>query len=322
MNKPIAILFPGQGSQEPNMGRDLAETSKEIMHCWEKAESISELPLRAVYWESNDMALMSDTQYLQPALTVVNISMWKQLSNYLIPGCVAGHSLGEFSALAAAKVLSFESVLELVSLRGRLMSELEPNEQGAMVAILRLKQDEVEYIVKEVSDNLQQCIIVANYNTPIQFVISGTKEAIEAAIPLIKEKKGRAVVLPVSGAFHSPLMEKASQKFSEKLSGMNWSTPLYPVYTNSIGVAVTDTKSLYNSMLHQMVSPVHWIDVINNQWEDGIRHWIEVGPKGVLSRMVPPILEHTSMKESGTIHFIDSVAALAHFTLNNPLAIN
>lgn len=323
MKNPIAILFPGQGSQENNMGRDIAESSKEMMSLWEKAESISKLPLRAVYWESNDMTLMSDTQYLQPALTVVNMSIWQQLSKHLVPGCVAGHSLGEFSALAAAKVLSFESVLELVCLRGKLMSNLEPSEQGSMIAILCLNQNEVECIVKEVSHNVQQPITIANYNTPVQFVVSGTKEAIESTIPFVKEKRGRAVLLPVSGAFHSPLMEKASQKFSEKLSKMNWSTPLCPIYTNSTGSSFMDTKSIYDSILNQMISPVHWINVIINQWKDGTRKWIEVGPKGVLSRMVTPILEeHISTVDNNiSVHSIDSLKTLTCFTSSDSLIL-
>ena len=122
---PTAVLFPGQGSQEPGMGRDVAEASKEAMELWKKAEQISGLPLRAVYWESDDAALMADTKHLQPALTVVNVTLWQALSGKLSPACAAGHSLGEYSALAAAGALSPESTLELVSLRGKLMEDAD-----------------------------------------------------------------------------------------------------------------------------------------------------------------------------------------------------
>ena len=193
---PTAVLFPGQGSQEPGMGRDVAEASKEAMELWKKAEQISGLPLRAVYWESDDAAL------LQPALTVVNVTLWQALSGKLSPACAAGHSLGEYSALAAAGALSPESTLELVSLRGKLMADADPDGKGGMV----------NEIAKAAAEATGEILIVANHNTPAQFVISGTKAAVEAALPLVKEKKGRAVPLPVSGAFHSPLMDTAAQE--------------------------------------------------------------------------------------------------------------
>ena len=131
---PTAVLFPGQGSQEPGMGRDVAEASKEAMALWKKAEQISGLPLRAVYWESDDAALMADTKHLQPALTVVNVTLWQALSGKLSPACAAGHSLGEYSALAAAGALSPESTLELVSLRGKLMADADPDGKGGALA--------------------------------------------------------------------------------------------------------------------------------------------------------------------------------------------
>ena len=187
---PTAVLFPGQGSQEPGMGRDAAEASKEAMELWKKAEQISGLPLRAVYWESDDAALMADTKHLQPALTVVNVTLWQALSGKLSPACAAGHSLGEYSALAAAGAL-IESTLELVSLRGKLMADADPDGKGGMAAILKLNREAVNEIAKAAAEATGEILIVANHNTPAQFVISGTKAA-EAALPLVKEKKGRA----------------------------------------------------------------------------------------------------------------------------------
>lgn len=145
---PTAVLFPGQGSQEPGMGRDVAEASKEAMELWKKAEQISGLPLRAVYWESDDAALMADTKHLQPALTVVNVTLWQALSGKLSPACAAGHSLGEYSALAAAGSLSPESALELVSLRGKLMADADPDGKGGMAAILKLNREAVNEIAR------------------------------------------------------------------------------------------------------------------------------------------------------------------------------
>ncbi len=186
---PTAVLFPGQGSQEPGMGRDVAEASKEAMELWKKAEQISGLPLRAVYWESDDAALMADTKHLQPALTVVNVTLWQALSGKLSPACAAGHSLGEYSALAAAGSLSPESALELVSLRGKLMADADPDGKGGMAAILKLNREAVNEIAKAAAEATGEILIVANHNTPAQFAISGAKAAVEAALPLVKEKK-------------------------------------------------------------------------------------------------------------------------------------
>ena len=256
---PTAVLFPGQGSQEPGMGRDVAEASKEAMELWKKAEQISGLPLRAVYWESDDAALMADTKYLQPALTVVNVTLWQALSGKLSPACAAGHSLGEYSALAAAGALSPESTLELVSLRGKLMADADPDGKGGMAAILKLNREAVNEIAKAAAEATGEILIVANHNTPAQFVISGTKAAVEAALPLVKEKKGRAVPLPVSGAFHSPLMDTAAQELAKALNKMTWSRPRFPVYSNVTGKAVTDGESLRELATVQMISSVLWI---------------------------------------------------------------
>ena len=276
---PTAVLFPGQGSQEPGMGRDVAEASKEAMELWKKAEQISGLPLRAVYWESDDAALMADTKYLQPALTVVNVTLWQALSGKLSPACAAGHSLGEYSALAAAGALSPESTLELVSLRGKLMADADPDGKGGMAAILKLNREAVNEIAKAAAEATGEILIVANHNTQAQFVISGTKAAVEAALPLVKEKKGRAVPLPVSGAFHSPLMDTAAQELATV----------------------------------QMISSVLWIDTIANQWHDGIRSWVEVGPKGTLSRMVKPILDAVPVEEEVAITAVGSLEGVNAF---------
>lgn len=310
---PTAVLFPGQGSQEPGMGRDVAEASKEAMELWKKAEQISGFPLRAVYWESDDAALMADTKHLQPALTVVNVTLWQALSGKLSPACAAGHSLGEYSALAAAGSLSPESTLELVSLRGKLMADADPDGKGGMAAILKLNREAVNEIAKAAAEATGEILIVANHNTPAQFVISGAKAAVEAALSLVKEKKGRAVPLPVSGAFHSPLMDTAAQELAKALNKMTWSRPRFPVYSNVTGKAVTDGESLRELATVQMISSVLWIDTIANQWHDGIRSWVEVGPKGTLSRMVKPILDAVPVEEEVAITAVGSLEGVNAF---------
>ena len=291
MTKPTAILFPGQGSQEPGMGRDTAEASPEAMELWKKAEKISGLPLRSIYWESEDASLMADTRNLQPALTVVNLSLWRELASHVKPGGAAGHSLGEYSAYAASGTLSAEAVLELVSLRGALMADADPNGLGGMAAVLKLSREDAEAVAAEAARETGETLVVANHNTPSQFVISGTKKALDVAMPLIKARKGRAMPLAVSCAFHTPLMGKAAAELGKALGKATWNKPRFPLYSNVTGAAVSDGESLRELASLQMTSSVLWIDTIITQWNDGIRTWIEVGPKGVLSRMVKPILD-------------------------------
>ena len=293
----IALLFPGQGSQEPGMGRDVAEAMPEVMDLWKKAERISELPLREVYWESGNADLMADTRHLQPAMTVVNMSLWMALASKIKPACAAGHSLGEYSALAAAGVLDVDAVLELVCLRGRLMAETDPDGRGGMAAVLKMPRQAVEEVARAVAQETGQILIVANYNTPGQFVLSGEKSAVEAALPVIKEQKGRAMPLPVSGAFHSPLMVGAATELNVMLKRLTWSKPRFAVYSNVTGTSITDGESLRELATRQMISSVLWIDTVANQYRDGVRHWVEVGPKGALSRMVKPIVDETGQDE-------------------------
>ena len=292
-----ALLFPGQGSQEPGMGRDLAEADRETMDLWKKAERISGLALREIYWGGDDAA-MAETRHLQPALTVVNLALWRQLAPKLSPTATAGHSLGEYSALAAAGVLPCDTVLELVSLRGRLMSEADPQGVGAMAALVKLSLPQVEACVEETSKKTTgELILVANYNTPAQFVVSGTKAAIAAIQDIAKAAKGRAIPLAVSGAFHSPLMEEAAKELSSAIDGVSkaaWNKARFPLYCNAAPRAESDPEAIKALLKKQMTSSVYWIDTVTRQWDDGCRTFVECGPKGVLGKMVGPILQgHT-----------------------------
>ena len=290
LNPALSILFPGQGSQEPGMGKDLAEADSGIMNIWKKAESISGIDLRGIYWDG-DEAEMANTRNLQPALTVVNIALWTCVAGKATPACTAGHSLGEFSALAAAEALSVDAVLETVSLRGRLMAEADPAGTGTMAAVLKMELADVEAVVRESAEAVGEMIRVANYNTPGQFVLSGTKAAIADAAERVKTRKGRAVPLSVSGAFHSPLMNEAAKELSAHMAKLNWNKPKFPVYCNVNGKAVTDAASLKDIMPTQMTSSVMWIDTIRNQFDAGMRTFVEVGPKGVLGKMLGQILK-------------------------------
>jgi len=290
----IALLFPGQGSQEPGMTRDLAESDRDSMDLWKKAERISGLPLREIYWDGGDESAMADTRSLQVALTTANLVLWRKLAPKVSPAAVAGHSLGEYSALAAAGVLSVDTILELVSLRGRLMSQADPSGRGAMAAIVKLSLAQVEESVAEAKKATGAVIVVANYNTPSQFVVSGDKAAIAKIQETAKEAKGRALPLAVSGAFHSPLMNEAAGELASALDGIGkaqWNKARFPVYCNAAPKAESDPERIKALLKQQMTSSVNFIDTITWQWDDGCRAFVECGPKGVLGKMVGAILQ-------------------------------
>lgn len=288
-----ALLFPGQGSQETGMTRNLAEADREIMELWKKAERISGIALREIYWDDGATTAMADTRNLQPGLTVANLCCWIQLAPKFSPDAAAGHSLGEFSALAAAGVLPVDIVLEMVSLRGRLMSEADPEGKGAMAAVVKLGLDEVKVCVEEAAKATGEMICVANYNTPAQFVISGARAAINDAQARAKAAKGRAIPLVVSGAFHSPMMRDASKELAKAIDGIPksaWSKARFPVYCNVDPVPVREPERIREMLKRQMISSVFWVDTIIRQWDDGCRLFVECGPKNVLSKMIEPIL--------------------------------
>lgn len=288
------IIFPGQGSQEPGMGRDLAEHWSDAMELWKKAERLSGLPLREIYWDGDESA-MAATRNLQPALSVVNINLWRFLSEKLSPMGVAGHSLGEFSALCVASVLPLDQLLGLICLRGRLMDEAT-NQDGRMAAILKLDQTQVEELVSAAVRQSGQELRIANYNTPGQFVISGHAQAVDIACAGVKPLKGRALVLPVSNAFHSPYMDEAGKELAAYMDTLDWRDPKIPVYLNVTAKTEPDGQNVKTIMKRQMTSSVHWVQTIENQFADGARTFIELGPKGVLTRMIGQIVMDGDVK--------------------------
>ena len=287
------------------MGRDLAEASADAMNLWKLAERASGLPLREIYWDGDD-AVMNDTRALQPALTVVNLNLWSAVAGRVKPLAAAGHSLGEFSALAAAGVLSPQSVLELTSLRGRLMAVADPEGKGAMAALLKLDMPQVEKIVADTAAACGEMILVANYNTPGQLVVSGTKAAVALACQKAKEMKGRGIELKVSGAFHSPLMAEAAKEFAPQLRKATWNKPRFAVYCNAHGKAVHEGESALEGLLAQMTSSVQWIDTVRNQYDNGARRWLELGPKALLGKMVAPCLADRTTADQLEIHLVNN----------------
>lgn len=314
-----ALIFAGQGSQVQGMGRDLAEASAEAMDYWKEAERISGLPLREIYWEG-DEAAMSDTRALQPALTVTNLNLWRALSERLgpafTPAAAAGHSLGEFSALAAAGVLSPRSVLEITSLRGRLMAEADPEGKGGMAAIVKLDMDAVADIVAEAAAESGALLVAANRNTPQQTVVSGAREAVALALQKAKERKGRGMELKVSGAFHSPMMAEANRELAPLLEKITWSRPRFPVFCNVDGKPVHDGESAKKSLLRQMVTPVFWVDLIRNLYLAGVRWWVEISPRAVLGKMVGPSMAGIAAQgENLRVDLVDSLTGILNYAM-------
>jgi [acyl-carrier-protein] S-malonyltransferase len=288
-----ALLFPGQGSQEPGMGRSLAEASSDVMDLWKKAEDAAGAALREIYWDGDEQA-MAETRYLQPALTVVNTSVYMAcepvFDEHAVTALLAGHSLGEFSALAAARVLSLEDTIATVALRGRLMAEADPEGRGAMAAVLKLDERGVEELVQEVRDATGRLLVLANRNSPTQYVVSGEAEAVEAMAQPVKERKGRLVKLPVSGAFHSPLMDEAARELAGFMKKLSWHAPRRPVYFNVTAAPESDPAAVLDIMSRQMVSPVRFIEIVDSLWEAGARQFLELGPKNVLAKLTAACL--------------------------------
>ncbi|GFH63038.1 MAG: malonyl CoA-acyl carrier protein transacylase [Candidatus Desulfovibrio kirbyi] len=308
-----ALLFSGQGSQKSGMGRDLAEFSTDAMNLWKQAEQTARLPLREIFWEGDESA-MSDTRALQPALSVVNLNLWSALAGKITPRGTAGHSLGEFSALAAAGALSFKETLEITALRGRLMSEADSHAKGGMAAIVKLPLEQVQAIVEEITSTTNGPLIIANHNTPVQFVVSGAKETVSRACDKARERKGHGIELKVSGAFHSLMMQEADRELAVLLRKARWQKPRFPVYCNSNGQAVYDAESAQNAVLAQMTSPVLWIDTLRNQYADGVRSWLEIGPKALLGKMIAPCLVESDMQDI-RILLVNTLETVQQFSL-------
>ena len=282
MDRPV-VMFPGQGSQCAQMGRDLADKEREAMDLWKLAEKLSGLPLREIYWDGTE-AQMNDTKALQPALVCTELNLWRHVSRKVQPMATCGHSLGEFSALACAKVLSPKDVLQVVSLRGSLMAQADPEGRGGMAAIVKLPVATVQSIVEHVSQETQELLILANFNAPLQTVISGMKRPLELACKEARSKKGRGMLLNV-------MMAEANNEFAQVLASVEWHDAVCPVYGNIDGLPESQGALLQKKMLKQMISPVLWLDTIKNQSKAGLTAWLEIGPKSLLNKMVTTILE-------------------------------
>ncbi|MGW8160891.1 MAG: ACP S-malonyltransferase [Desulfobulbales bacterium] len=284
----IAILFPGQGSQYIGMGREFLETDAEASGLMDLAESISGASLRKLCLEG-PMEELTRAECLQPALTAVNLICWQAVSKAGIKAdYLAGHSLGEYSALCAAGVLTVEDTLKLVTERGRFSDREGVKNPGSMQAVLGLPLEEVEEILQQLSGDA--VVTVANHNTELQIVISGEKAALHEAEKLVGARGGRAITLNVSIANHSPLIAGAVPDFTRVLNSTPFNPPRIPVLFNVTAAAEQEPDVIRAIMARQLVSRVRWYEIINALLAQNVRIFIEVGPKTVLSGLVKKIV--------------------------------
>ena len=280
-----AYIFPGQGSQFSGMGKNLYDTNEVAKVLFEKVNDILGFRISDVMFTGSEDDL-KQTNVTQPAIFLHSVILYKT-SMHTVPDMVAGHSLGEFSALVANGVLEFEEALKLVSVRAEAMQLACKINPSAMAAILALSDEKVEEICASIKDEV---VVPANYNCPGQIVISGSNKGIEKACELMKAAGAkRALVLPVGGAFHSPLMEPAKKELSLAINSTKFNKPACPVYQNVVARAVIDAAEIKENLIEQLTGPVRWTQSMQAMIADGATQFTEVGPGKVLQGLVQKI---------------------------------
>ena len=279
-----AYIFPGQGAQFTGMGKDLYESSPLAKELFEKANEILGFRITDIMFEGTAEEL-KETKVTQPAVFLHSVILAKTLENFE-PEMVAGHSLGEFSALVANGTLSFEDGLKLVSKRALAMQKACEIKPSTMAAVLGLEDEKVE----EVCASIDGIVVAANYNCPGQLVISGEFSAVEKACIAMKEAGAkRALILPVGGAFHSPMMEPAREELAAAIEATTFSTPSCPVYQNVTASAVSNAEEIKKNLIIQLTAPVKWTQSVQQMIKDGATLFTEVGPGKVLVGLVNKI---------------------------------
>lgn len=280
-----AFVFPGQGAQFVGMGKDLYESSAEAKEMFEKANDILGFRITDLMFDGTEDDL-KQTKVTQPAVFLHSVILAKTLGEEFKPAMVAGHSLGEFSALTAAGALKFEDALKLVSARARAMQKACEIKPSTMAAVLALPDEKVE----EICNGIDGVVVAANYNCPGQVVISGEVEAVNAACEAAKAAGAkRALVLKVGGGFHSPMMEPARQELAEAIAATEFSTPVCPVYQNVDARPHTDPEEIKQNLIAQLTAPVRWTQSVQNMIAVGATEFISVGPGSVLSGLISKI---------------------------------
>lgn len=279
-----AYVFPGQGAQFVGMGKDLYETSAIAKEMFDKANEILGFNITEIMFNGTDEEL-KQTKVTQPAVFLHSVILAKTLSDFK-PEMVAGHSLGEFSALVANGVLSFEDALQLVSKRAMAMQKACEITPSTMAAVLNLE----DKIVEDICASIDGVVVAANYNCPGQLVISGETKAVELACEKMKEAGAkRALILPVGGAFHSPMMEPAREELAAAIEATTFNTPICPVYQNVTAAAVSDPAEIKKNLITQLTAPVRWTQSVQQMIADGATSFTEVGPGKVLMGLINKI---------------------------------
>ncbi len=292
-----AYIFPGQGAQFVGMGLDLYEQNPVAQELFENANEILGFSITDVMFEGTPEDL-KQTKVTQPAIFLHSVILSKVLGDDFKPDMVAGHSLGEFSALVANGTLNFEDGLKLVSQRAMAMQKACELKPSTMAAVLGLDDAIVEKICKE-TDGV---VVAANYNCPGQLVISGEVEAVNAACERLKEEGARrALVLPVGGAFHSPLMEPAREELAAAIENTHFSEPRCPVYQNVTTTPVTVSKEIKENLIAQLTAPVKWTQSVQNMVKNGGTTFVEVGPGKVLQGLVRKIASEVETISANTV---------------------
>ena len=280
-----AFVFPGQGAQFVGMGKDLYEQNALAHELFEKANEILGFRITDIMFAGTEDEL-KQTKVTQPAIFLHSVILAKTLGDKFNPDMVAGHSLGEFSALVAANALSFEDGLKLVATRAMAMQKACEVTPSTMAAVLALPNEKVEEICASIDD----IVAPANYNCPGQVVISGTVSGVDAACPKMLEAGAkRALKLKVGGAFHSPLMQPAHDELAKAINEANFHTPICPVYQNVDALPHTDPTEIKNNLIAQLTAPVKWTQIIQNMVKDGLTEVVELGPGAVLQGLVRKI---------------------------------
>lgn len=283
-----AYLFPGQGSQFSGMGRDLYENNAVAKKMFDRANEILGFKITDIMFSGTDEEL-KQTKVTQPAIFLHSVILHETLGDSVQAAMVAGHSLGEFSALVANKALSFEDALNLVAVRAGAMQKACEIVPSTMAAVLSLDDNVVEDICSEISAS-GEIVVAANYNCPGQLVISGSIKGIDAACERMKAAGAkRALVLSVGGAFHSPFMEPAREELAKAIHATNFNTPICPVYQNVNALSVSNPDEIKANLISQLTAPVRWTQTIQNMLSDGATQFIEVGPGKVLQGLVKKI---------------------------------